>query len=324
MTNINSNSKLAIVIHTEEEFNWDGGFYRTNDKVTHGQELIAFCDKMIAADAKITFAMDYAFVNSEQGQLVINHFKSKQEADVEFATHLHPWVNPPYAENDEVSNVNSYPGNLPFDIEFEKLKLLTNKIKTLTGATPITYLAGRYGIGQNTNNILKKLGYKTDISISPFTDYTAQQGPDFNHFNNNIFNEGEIKNWPHTTGVVSKIPTLTSYFNNHPEFYSHSFSKPLSKIFNKIARVKRLRLSPESFSLKDMKQLTMSQIALGQTDFIFSFHSPSVKLGLTPYVATKKDLLQFKKDTLDYIQWFTKTVKGTHVLVKSNNKNTLD
>jgi len=314
--------QLAIVIHTEEEFNWDGGFYRSNNKVTHGQELITFGEQMIEIGAKITFAMDYAFIESEQGKMVIKHFNPQQGKNIEFATHLHPWVNPPFANTDKVSNVNSYPGNLPFESEFEKLNILTKKIKEITGYSPVTYLAGRYGIGDNTNKILTELGYKTDISISPFTDYTAQLGPNFNQYNNDIFKKNGLINWPHSTGVVSKIPILTSYFNKNPEYYAKSFSKPLSKLFNKLARVKRLRLSPESFSLRDMKQLTQSQIKLGQADFILSFHSPSVKKGLTPYVQKEKDFINFTQYTLDYIQWFTEVMDGKHILVKNINRIT--
>ena len=259
--NKNNTRKLAIVIHTEEEFDWNGGFYRSNNKVTHGQELIEFCEQMIAAGAKVTLAMDYAFVSCEQGQQVIEHFKQSRNTNIEFATHLHPWVNPPFnEENDQIDEFSSYPGNLTQQVERQKLKNLTDIITVLTGFAPTTYLAGRYGIGKNTNQTLKELGYKTDISISPFTDYTNQLGPNFNHRNNDIFIENSITNWPHTTGVISKVPLLTQYFNVNPNYYAQSFQKLSTKIINKLARVRRQRLSPEGFTLNDMKKLTLSQI----------------------------------------------------------------
>jgi len=317
MKEYNSMNQLSIVIHTEEEFNWNGGFFRSNNKVTHGRELIEFCEEIINVGGKVTLAMDYAFVNSEQGQQVICHFKNNKA--IEFATHLHPWVNPPFIDDEnKIRETNSYPGNLPEEEEFQKLKVLTDMIEDKVGYKPTTYLAGRYGIGANTNKTLKELGYKTDISISPFTDYSNQLGPNFNHRNNSVFIENGISNWPHTTGVVSKVSLLTKYFNANPSYYAQSFQKLSTKIVNKLARVRRQRLSPEGFNLSDMKKLTLSQIALGQTDFIFSFHSPSVKLGLTPYVEVEKDLTQFKQNTLDYIQWFTETVHGEHILVKDH------
>jgi len=185
---------LAIVIHTEEEFNWNAGFYPSNNRVTHGDKLIVFCEKLIALGAKITFALDYAFVGSVNGVKVIEHFKAKHPDHVEFATHLHPWVNPP-SSNDEtqVSNFNSYPGNLSKKIEFDKLKALTDKITDICGQAPVTYLAGRYGIGENTLNSLLKLGYQTDVSISPFSDFTHQEGPNFSAFNNTTFEKNGLK-----------------------------------------------------------------------------------------------------------------------------------
>jgi len=199
IANKNNTPKLAIVIHTEEEFDWNSGFFRSNNDVTHGKELIEFCEQMIIASAKITFAMDYAFVNSEQGQRVINHFKSRQEADVEFATHLHPWVTPPFIdENDKVDELNSYPGNLPYQVEFDKLNTLTKKIEELTYTKPFTYLAGRYGVGENSYNILKELGYKIDLSISPFANFSHQQGPNFSNYTNQAIYKNDIKCIPHT------------------------------------------------------------------------------------------------------------------------------
>ena len=50
---------------------------------------------------------------------------------------------------------NSYPGNLPRDLEAEKLRLLTEKITRSFGTRPVTYLAGRYGFGPNTGEILE-------------------------------------------------------------------------------------------------------------------------------------------------------------------------
>ena len=53
-----------------------------------------------------------------------------------------------------------------------------------------------------------------------------------------------------------------------------------------------------------MKKLTLTLIAIGIDEFIFSFHSPSVKVGLTPYVQTTQELKTFINGTLKYIQWF--------------------
>ena len=217
--------KLAIVIHTEEEFDWGKGFFRSNNKVSHGSELINFCENLIAIGAKITFALDYAFVQSEQGKQVIQHFLPLMNKEVEFATHLHPWVNPPYDDeresfNHPVAGQYSFPGNLPRDDEYNKLKLLTESIFEQTGQQPTTYLAGRYGIGKNTPEILTSLAYKVDVSISPFADFSSYQGPNFSTVSNNSYECAGIMNIPHSTGIVSLFLPLSRLLNNKTELFN--------------------------------------------------------------------------------------------------------
>src|SRR3546814_6885075 len=92
-------------------------------------------------------------------------------------THLHPWVNPPFQE--VVNATNSYPGNLPPELEHAKLAALTEAIAGAFGARPVVYKAGRYGVGPATAGILEALGYRIDVSVVPFTDFSDDGGPDF-------------------------------------------------------------------------------------------------------------------------------------------------
>jgi len=320
--------KLAIVIHTEEEFDWNKGFYRSNTSVTHGKELINFCDTLIALGAKITFALDYAFVKSDAGIRVINHFLPQINNNVEFACHCHPWVNPPFAiehlnkteeAHDEapVNEIDSYPGNLAKNAEYEKIKTLTEAIQTITGQQPTTYLAGRYGIGSNTTKILSELGYKIDLSISPFVDFSHQQGPDFSNHNNKTFTKNGITNIPHTSGFVSYIPELSQYLNNNPVSFKKLNASLLGKILFKLSSVKRHRLSPEGFTLTEMKNVTKALLQTKTENLIFSFHSPSVKLGLTPYVTEQSLLDDFYKNTIDYITWYKNEITKETSLVSA-------
>ena len=311
--------KLSIVIHTEEEFDWAGGFYRSNNQVTHGRELIEFCEKLIAnVNAKITFALDYAFVTSEQGKQVIGHFNQHHPQSVEFATHLHPWVNPPFTEEqDQVCETESYPGNLPAEMEMAKLRELTQKISEVSGIRPTTYLAGRYGVGPNTAKCLKELGYKCDISISPFCDFSHQQGPDFSSYNNDVHEANGVINWPHTTAITSILHSVAQWFNRHPASYEQYQKNPIARLLMKLLRVKRQRLSPEGFSLDDLKKVASTQIKLGANQLILSMHSPSVKAGLTPYVQTTADEKEFYQKTEEFIAWFQGKYKGKPCTVRA-------
>ena len=294
-------AKLSVVIHTEEEFDWNGGFFASNNQVTHGKELTTFCEKLIALGANIVFAMDYAFVSSEQGQEVIQHFKTHYPTHVEFAAHLHPWVNPPYADEDNVPEHDSYPGNLPPDIEKAKLADLTDRIASLSGYRPTTYLAGRYGIGKNSHKILNELGYKVDLSITPFTDYGYQEGPDFSKYNNDEVMIDGIRCIPHSTGFVSYLTRFTDYLNRKAGHLDKLNNNLLGKILLKLLGVRKVRLSPEGFSSKDMSTLSDSLSRIGVKHLIFSFHSSTVKAGITPYTQDKDALRDFEHSAMEYL-----------------------
>ncbi|WP_165312839.1 hypothetical protein [Vibrio ziniensis] len=300
-----SEVRLAIVIHAEEEFDWNRGFYRSNTTVTHADSLIEIVDDIIELGGKVTLAMDYPFVTSEGGCKVVEHYKYVSGDKVEFAAHQHPWVCPPFENShDEVPAEYSYPGNLTKEQEYAKLKVLTDAIEKATGTRPKTYLAGRYGIGPNTQSILKELAYNMDLSISAYCDFSRQNGPDFSHYSNKRFCDSHITYFPHTSSIISLFPWVSRYLNNRPELFTKIQASLITRLVGKLMRIKRYRLSPEGFTFSQMKQVTESQINIGQTDFLLSFHSPSSTAKLTPYVMHGDDLLKFKQTIADYITWF--------------------
>ncbi|WP_375750136.1 hypothetical protein [Vibrio sp. HN007] len=309
-------NKLAIVIHAEEEFDWKNGFYRANTKVSHDRELIQIMDTLIDTGAKVTIAMDYPFIKSVSGEKVVDTYK-KQDELVEFASHLHPWVTPPYAdENEESTEYDSYPCNLPYELEQAKLKTLTETIGSVSGLLPSSYLAGRYGIGTNTNGILKELGYKVDLSISAYSDLTNQSGPDFSMYSNARFMRNGITHLPRTSSIISKISILQSYLNKNPELFSLIQKKVFGRLILKILRVKQYYLSPEGFTLEQMKKVTLSQIDINQHEFVMSFHSPSLIIGSTPYVSNVEEYNEFCHVAVEYVRWFTNDLGGEVVLAK--------
>lgn len=307
--------KLTVVIHAEEEFDWDGGFHRANTKVSHGSELIHLMDDLLALDANIVLAMDYPFVMSQDGEKVIAFCNQYVPNRVEYATHLHPWVNPPF-DYDPVSitDHDSFPGNLAKECETQKLRVLTNAITEKTGIRPITYLAGRYGIGANTADILKELGYKIDLSISAYSNFSHVDGPNFAHYSNQIHAKQGLTYIPHTCAMVSFCRAMDDYLNKHPTNIAKAQQYNGYHLLSRLFRIHKYRLSPEGFSLAEMQRLTESQLRIGQKEFILSFHSPSAKLGGTPYVTNKRALQTFRQGLLGYIRWFRQLENSTSFL----------
>jgi hypothetical protein len=59
-----------------------------------------------------------------------------------------------------------------------------------------------------------------------------------------------------------------------------------------------------------MQRMTRSMLDDGQRIFVFSFHSPSVQPGYTPYVRTEADLKRFLEKTRGYFEWFMREMNG--------------
>ncbi|QUJ69319.1 hypothetical protein KDD30_21345 (plasmid) [Photobacterium sp. GJ3] len=310
-------AKLLVVIHAEEEFNWEQGFHSQNQAVTHHQALIPFMGELIGLGAKITLAMDYPFVDSPGGREVISHYQHSAGQHVEFAAHLHPWVNPPYhASSSAESEFESYPCNLSPEVEYEKIRVLTEKIQTVSGLPPVTYLAGRFGIGHHTNQHLRALGYQVDLSISAYCDFSHQHGPDFSDRTNAPFIDNKICHVPHTSSWLSLSRQIERKANRSPSWCKSLNRWHITRLLGKAFRLRKFRLSPEGNDFSQLRAITQAQLNIGQTVFVLSFHSPSLVAGMTPYVQTAEDSQLLKSTTRQYIEWFQQELGGEIVLAK--------
>src|SRR5579872_1220928 len=167
--------KLIVVIDTEEEFDWDKPHSRATFAIHHIRHLDRAQRILERHGVRPIYVVDYPVASQEEGYRPLREWLNDGSCDI--GAHLHPWVNPPYSE--DLSERNSYPGNLPEALEREKLKCLTDTIGDNFGRLPTIYRAGRYGIGAATGGILEQLGYQIDTSVVPLTDFSDADGPDF-------------------------------------------------------------------------------------------------------------------------------------------------
>jgi hypothetical protein len=218
--------------------------------------------------------------------------------------HLHPWVNPPFDE--VVCNINSYPGNLPADLELKKLRCLTETIGEQFGERPVVYKAGRYGVGFNTSSILGELGYEIDTSVLTRTDLSDEDGPNFAHCNGDPYwfgTDQRLLEIPMTAGYVGVLraagPYLRHYLTSSPGLALH-----LPGIFSRLGLFERIVLTPEGITWQEHQRLTRSLYKAGQRVFSFTYHSPSLGVGYTPYVQSEQDLAGFLDKFERYFDFF--------------------
>ena len=84
----------------------------------------------------------------------------------------------------------------------------------------------------------------------------------------------------------------------------------LPGILSRLRLLDRLRLSPEGYSFEDQRTLTRALLRRGQRVFVYSFHSPSVMAGCTPYVQSDDELKRFLDTVRRYLDFFRNDIGG--------------
>ena len=292
---------LQVVVDTEEEFDWSRPFRRDQVSVRSMDAQWRAQEIFDSYGVKPTYVIDHPVATTARSVEVLKSFLEAGRCQI--GTHLHPWVNPPFEE--VVCSSTSYPGNLEPGLERRKLEALHEAISRAFPARPVVYKAGRYGIGPNTPGLLASLGYLVDMSVVPHTDFGDDGGPDFRGLPDRPF-------WLDRVGGILEIP-LTRGFSGVRTGRSGALLYERARASRagglKLSALSRLRLleratlTPEGIDPAAHRRLLRSLVRDGHRVFTFSYHSPSLEAGHTPYVRTEGQLAAFLdsiKETLDF------------------------
>jgi hypothetical protein len=200
---------------------------------------------------------------------------------------LHAWVTPPFDEG-EGGVADSFQGNLPPALEAAKLDTLVAAIDDAFGTRPRAFRAGRYGIGPASRALLASRGFAIDASVRAYHDYAAGQGPDFARVGNAAYRTDGLVELPSTT-------VFTGAARRHgPNLYRAAAQ--LARGPGLLARtglLTRVPLTPEGVPAADAIAAIDAAIGDGERLLVFSFHSPSLEPGHTPYVRDAAGLARF-------------------------------
>lgn len=299
---------LIAVVDTEEEFDWNAPFDRRNTSVEHMRDIGHLQDVFDEAGIVPLYVVDHPIATQETSLAPLREFQDGGRCDI--GAHLHPWVTPPFDE--EVNAHNSYPGNLPPELERAKLATLVTAIEAGFGRRPRAYKAGRYGAGAHTNRILVELGLDIDLSPCPPFDLGADGGPDWSAFPVEPF-------WTGPGHTILSIPNTGAYVGFVKDgahgLYRLANSRGIAwsragGILARIGAVERLFLSPEGYSFQDLRRLTLALHQRGVSHFTFSLHSPSVRPGCTNYVRNLDDRAKFLDVCRRYFHFFREELGG--------------
>jgi glycosyltransferase involved in cell wall biosynthesis len=299
---------LVTTVDAEENFDWSGPFIRTASRVTSMRSQHKAHRVFERYGVIPTYLVDFPVASQDAGR---EPLRELLEAGVcEIGAQLHPWVTPPFVE--VISKRNSYPGNLPMVVEYDKLLALTNMLEEAFGIRPRIYRAGRCGFGPNTAEILRHLGYLADSSIMPYWNYGPQSGPDFRAFGAEpywIDRDRSVLEMPISVALVGRAAHLgpsmsVGLFNPISE------RAGLTAAVARLGLIERIRLTPEGIDIDEAKRLVRQMIADEHRVFVLTYHSPSLEPGSTPYVRTAADLTHFLAWLEEFYDFFITEIGG--------------
>jgi hypothetical protein len=300
--------RFLISVDTEEEFDWDAPFQRSGHTTISVPMLQKFQEFIEKFEVNPAYFVDYSIITDDEAVAFLRGVAERQSAEI--GVHLHPWVNPPFDE--QVNVHNSFAGNLPKELEEAKLVALRDMISEKIGVTPTVYRAGRYGIGPHTIGLLRKHGFVLDSSIRPRFDYSGEGGPDFLAVGSEPFwwdQDKRLLEVPLTTvysGLLRKQSGLAAGLMNK--------SPLVNALFSRSKMLERIPLTPEGISARETKEAIDVALDDDLQLLVFSFHSPSLSPGHTPYVQTGDDLDGFYdwwRQVLEHLE--TRNVKPVNI-----------
>jgi glycosyltransferase involved in cell wall biosynthesis len=300
---------VVTTADAEEEFEWSKPLSRSfcEVKAMNSQYLL----HRVFDRYKVipTYLVTYPIVTQDDGAAFLQD--CLKDGKCEIGTQLHPWVTPPFDE--EINDFNSFAGNLPASLEFDKLRVLTDAISERFGVRPSTYRAGRYGIGPNTVKSLAALGYQVDSSVAPEFSYSGSGGPVF-------FGRSVKPYWLDSERRLLEIPLTSTYIGRlvgsswrglANELFRNDHRHIVAKSLMARSRlIERIRLTPEGTSVSDGKRLVRALLKRGTRIFIVSYHTPSLVPGNTPYVRSMADRERFLNWFDEFYAFFLEEIGG--------------
>jgi GT2 family glycosyltransferase len=289
---------VLTTIDAEEDFDWNAAFSSASNRVVSMRSQYKAHEVFSRYGVKPAYMVDYPVAAQDAGRAPLRELLASGLCDI--GSQLHPWVTPPFAE--KVTVRNSFPGNLPLVVEYEKLRRLTDLLEDGLGVRPLIYRAGRCGVGPNSGAILQRLGYQVDTSVMPFWDYRHQGGADFRAMTPRPFwldRNRSVLELPITASLVGAAAALPNRVST-AAFSLGAQRCGVTSVLSRLGVLERIRLSPEGITLSEAKRLVRHMIGQGHKVFVLTYHSPSLEPGNTPYVRTASDLARF----LDWLDAF--------------------
>lgn len=276
--------RFLVTVDTEEEFDWNRPLARDAHGLVHVPRLSRFQQFCEGEGVVPVYLVDWPIAQSRDAADILRGPLANGRA--ELGIQLHPWVNPPFEE--EVNEHNSFAGNLPPSLERAKFIGLRKLIEKNFETAPTIYRAGRYGVGPATSAILQEGGIAIDSSVRSHFDYSAGGGPNYRRHPLEPY-------WADDERTLLELPLTTAFWGMLRRqggwLYPALSSMPqLRGALARLGMLERIPLTPEGISVEEAIRAIDIALDDGLPLLVFSFHSPSLSPGYTPYVRNSADV----------------------------------
>lgn len=276
--------RFIVTVDTEEEFDWTQPFDRTRHSLGHVPRLAKFQQFCEGYGICPVYLVDFPIAGDPRAVEALGHAVAEGRAEI--GVQLHPWVSPPHEE--VVNEFNSFAGNLPPALEQAKFRRLRDQIEQAFGRPPLIYRAGRYGVGPASAAMLREGSIAIDTSVRARFDYSAQGGPNFRDHPIHPW-------WVDRRGGLMELPLTTVYRGllRRKGTWLYPAMWRVPRLRGALARaglLERIPLTPEGVTAPEAIKGIAVAADEGVPVLVFSFHSPSLRPGHTPYVRDADEL----------------------------------
>lgn len=291
------NSYFIVTIDTEED-QWIE-YSRSDYSLENIKQIPELQSLFESYGIRPTYLIDYPVASTKDSAKILKKILDRNQCEI--GSHCHPWNTPPFTE--DINSQNSMLSNLSKNLQYEKLKNLTEIIQNRFEIRPRSFRAGRWGYDKIVAENLNELEYKIDTSLTPFMNWNIYNGPndEGSPLQPFFFDPQNIMK-PIEKGKLFEIP-VTIGFNRHNFQISHKITKwfsvnPLLKKYllgasSRLHILRKIWLSPELSDDSDMVKLIQIYSSQDYNCFNLMFHSNSLLPGASPFVKNNEEKTMF-------------------------------
>ncbi|MGL6075991.1 MAG: hypothetical protein ACRC8S_17680 [Fimbriiglobus sp.] len=298
----------CVTVDTEEEWQWDQGYFTGPASVKNIQRLPSFQNRCESSGAALAYFTNYAVLNQLESRAVMQSLAQRPRTEI--GLHIHPWNTPPLVDAERVPASESFLHHLPWPIQKAKLDTMIS-IFSASHFQPTCFRGGRYSTSPQIQDFLSQHGLWVDGSVLPGNTWPEPGAPDYR---NRDFYPRRILLETEPRRVVWELPLTfgnTCLDQHRGARWLHYAKTKIGRMLHLTAILDRLQLVSQcwlnfenSHGQRMMPFLDVLRL-LRPPCVIFTLHSSSLLPNGSPYNRTEQDVQQMLdriSRTLDLIR----------------------